>query len=177
MILLYQQRLTIPVPFQLATQRRAETFDRLHPNKDKDSHTHPAPIGARLRGRLAGLGPLRSSFLPDGVLANDKTRFKPTVPMSPKFGQRVQVRALQPSRFLLKKSTKALTQPLEFHFRSDQRSKERELFEQSIKIREHELAELRERSLRSSVVMTGTRACACVIARYGILYGMFAPRC
>ncbi|KAF9359913.1 hypothetical protein BGX34_008071 [Mortierella sp. NVP85] len=149
------KRFTVPVPFHLATQRRAELHVHHHLDKDTDSYVHPTSAGMRSTSRLAGLKPLRSSFLPDSDSAangptelDGRTHFKPTVPISPKFGQRTQVRALQPSRFLLKKSTKPLTQPIEIHFHCDQRSKERDLFQQSVKKREQELVELRERSLR-----------------------------
>ncbi|KAF9953842.1 hypothetical protein BGZ65_004425 [Modicella reniformis] len=155
------KRFTVPVPFQLATQRRAEMHAHHHHHHHEGdaigSHVHSTSTGTRLTGggRLAGLPPLRSSFAPASTSAavtqkhKDKT-FKPTVPIPPKFGQRVQVRALQPSRFLLKKSTKALTQPTEFRFHSDQRSKERELLQQSMKRQEQELMEIRETSLRLS---------------------------
>ena len=150
----------MPVPFQLATQRRAELHVHHRLDKDTDSYVHPTSAGMRSTSRLAGLKPLRSSFLPDGdPTANGPTEldggthFKPTVPISPKFGQQTHVRALQPSRFLLKKSTKPLTQPIEIHFHCDQRSKARDHFQQSVKKREQELVGLRERSLRLNKVM------------------------
>ncbi|KAF8926901.1 hypothetical protein BGZ58_010826 [Dissophora ornata] len=146
------KRLTVPVPFQLATQQRAEIYAHVHQSHsggDSGAQLPSSSKGSRRLSRLAGLAPLRS-IIPHGTTFTSvtKPRFKPTVPISPKFGQRVPVRALQPARFLLKKSTKELTQPHEFHFHSDQRAKERELLEQSVKRREQELEEARQRTTR-----------------------------
>ncbi|KAI7821408.1 hypothetical protein BC939DRAFT_478388 [Gamsiella multidivaricata] len=134
----------IPVPFQLATQRRAEIHMHQH---GSGAAAQTTSVGARRPSRLAGLAPLRSS-IPSGHTSGAirKSQFKPTVPISPKLGQRVPVRALQPTRFLLKKSTKELTQPHEFRFHSDQRAREREQFEQSAKKREQELLELKQKA-------------------------------
>jgi hypothetical protein len=76
--------------------------------------------------------------------------FVPTVPISPKLGRRVPVPSLRPAHFVLRKSTKELTQPHEFQFRSDQRAKEREEYEhrQSVKKREQELLDLQQKSDR-----------------------------
>ncbi|KAG0290100.1 hypothetical protein BGZ98_003592, partial [Dissophora globulifera] len=146
------KRMTVPVPFLLATQRRAEVYAHLHNNSNhKDGETQPPPttMVARRRSRLAGLAPLRSS-LPPGATATGarKLPFRPTVPISPKLGRHAPVRALQPTRFLLKKSTKELTQPHEFHFHSDQRARERVTLERSAKQREQELEQLRQRTTK-----------------------------
>ncbi|KAF9429563.1 hypothetical protein BGZ76_001187 [Entomortierella beljakovae] len=143
----HRKLITIPVPFHLATQRRAEIYTGLHPNDKKLETQSPSILGARRRSRLDGMLPLRR---PPGVAAvNSSTaHFIPTVPISPNLGRRVPVVSLQPSRFLLKKSTKELTQPIEFRFHSEQRAKERDAFDQSAKNREQELAELKERTAK-----------------------------
>ncbi|KAF8979280.1 hypothetical protein BGZ46_005631 [Entomortierella lignicola] len=144
-----RKTLTVPVPFQLATQRRAEIYSHIHNHPEAQQPS--SSVLARRPSRLAGLLPIRSLVHHQEASTAGKTsHFTPTIPISPKFGQRTQVPSLQPTRFLLKKSTKELTQPQEFHFHSETRAKERELFEGSVKKRERELAELKERTARMS---------------------------
>ncbi|KAF9195118.1 hypothetical protein BGZ51_004545 [Haplosporangium sp. Z 767] len=154
------KHLTVPVPFQLATQRRAE----MRPHETRHSHaqgistekesTFAPSISVRRASRLAGLVPLSVSRGAGGDdtskpnHAEDTHHFVPTVPVSPKFGRRVPVRALRPTRFVLKKSTKELTQPYEFHFQSEQRAKDREAYELSIRRRELELTTLKQKSAK-----------------------------
>ncbi|ORZ11774.1 hypothetical protein BCR41DRAFT_356904 [Lobosporangium transversale] len=116
-----------PVPFQFMTQRRAEAHIQ---QQQQQSHHHQDDGGAHINAhttvtrrpsRLAGLLPLRSTTRVDGASSNAKaSRFRRTVPISPELGRRAHVKALKPARFLLKKSTKELTQPHEFHFYTDQ---------------------------------------------------------
>ncbi|KAF9935160.1 hypothetical protein BGZ67_003552 [Mortierella alpina] len=153
----FLKRLTVPVPFKLATQRRAE----LRPPETRDGHAqdHPETSAAShsIRAppsRLAGLLPLSPAKSGHGMAtALKKTHFEPTVPISPKFGRRVPVRSLRPTQFLLKKSTKELTQPHEFRFLSGERAREREsLDQQSVRRREQELEHLRLKTARLNKV-------------------------
>ncbi|KAG0249067.1 hypothetical protein BG011_009622 [Mortierella polycephala] len=154
------KHLTIPVSFQLATQRRAEMrpYETRHnhaqeTSAEKESMFAPS-TSVRRASRLAGLVPLSVSRGAGGDdttapnHAEDTHHFVPTVPISPKFGRRVPVSALRPTRFVLKKSTKELTQPHEFHFQSEQRAKDREAYELSIKRRELELTALKQKSAK-----------------------------
>ncbi|KAF9085817.1 hypothetical protein BGX23_009345 [Mortierella sp. AD031] len=138
------KRLTVPVPFRLATQQRAE----VRPPERRQVHTQESAAQASIRtpprrSRLAGL-----FSVPVGHPIMTKPAFVPTKPISPKFGRRVPVRSLRPTQFVLKKSTKELTQPQAFEFHSDQRAMEREEYErqQSVRRREQELLELQRKS-------------------------------
>ncbi|KAK3830154.1 MAG: hypothetical protein JOS17DRAFT_775499 [Linnemannia elongata] len=124
------KRLTIPVPFRLATERRAE----VRPPVTRHTHTHESAALASIRtpprrSRLAGVFPVPTGhpIMTSSILV--ERPFVPTVPVSPKFGRRVPVPSLRPTHFVLRKSTKELTQPHEFQFHSDQRAKEREEYE------------------------------------------------
>ncbi|KAG0199133.1 hypothetical protein BGX28_007542 [Mortierella sp. GBA30] len=146
------KRLTVPVPFRLATQRRAEV--RLPENRLGQDHMEglqePGASSHSIRAppsRLAGLLPL--SPAKSGMATAKRTDFVPTVPISPKFGRHIPVRSLRPTQFLLKKSTKELTQPHEFRLVSEQRARERETFEQqSFRRRERELEQLKQKTAR-----------------------------
>lgn len=82
-----------------------------------------------------------------------KPYFVPTVPVSPKLGRQEGIRRFKPPvPFLAKKSTKELTEPHEFHFHSDERAKQRDLFEQSIKRREQEQAHKERATLLEKVI-------------------------
>ncbi|KAF9924204.1 hypothetical protein FBU30_005799 [Linnemannia zychae] len=156
------KRLTVPIPFQLATQRRAD----VRPTVTQHTHTLESAAMASLRtpprrSRLAGLFPVPMGHpIMTSSTHVSKPQFAPTVPISPKFGKRVPVPSLRPAQFVLKKSTKELTQPHEFHFQSDQRAKQREEYErqQSVKKREQELSQLQQKSnvlnQASAIIMT-----------------------
>ncbi|KAI1298686.1 hypothetical protein EDD11_006756 [Mortierella claussenii] len=159
------KRLTVPIPFQLATQRRAEIHNHYHhhdqPQQQRtrgdNGNEVLASIRLRRTSRLAGMPSLRSSLqasgeiLPPGAATTGaimghkvrRSHFVPTIPISPKLGRHVPVAALGPTRFLLKKSTKELTQPHEFHFHSDDRAREREALEKSAVSRQQELEKLK----------------------------------
>ncbi|KAF9992869.1 hypothetical protein BGZ79_002540 [Entomortierella chlamydospora] len=142
--------LTVPVPFRLATQRRAEIYSQIHHQDNSQTQQPLTSMPPKPPSRLAGLLPLRSSDQAgDKSTLGTTSHFIPTIPISPKLGRRVHVPSLQPTRFLLKKSTKELTQPREFHFHSEIRAKEREAFEQSVRERELELAD-KERTAKLS---------------------------
>ncbi|KAF9158187.1 hypothetical protein BGX20_003519, partial [Mortierella sp. AD010] len=142
--------LTVPVPFRLATQRRAEIYSQIHHQGNSQIQQPLTSMPPKPPSRLAGLLPLRSSDQAGEKSTSGTTsHFTRTIPISPKLGRRVHVPSLQPTRFLLKKSTKELTQPREFHFHSEIRAKEREAFEKSVKERELELAD-KERTAKLS---------------------------
>ncbi|KAF8933727.1 hypothetical protein BGZ47_010742 [Haplosporangium gracile] len=144
------KRLTIPVPFHLATQRRAE----VRPPVTRYTHTHESAALASIRtpprrSRLAGVFPVPTGQpIMTSSIRIERPHPAPTVPISPKLGRRVPVPSLKPTHFVLKKSTKELTQPHEFQFHSDQRAKEREEYErqQSVRKQEQELLDLQQKS-------------------------------
>ncbi|KAF9133157.1 hypothetical protein BGX30_012399 [Mortierella sp. GBA39] len=143
------KRLTTPVPFRLATEHRAE----VRPSVMRHTHTHESAALASIRtpprrSRLAGVFPVPTGhpFMTSSI--HVERPFVPTVPVSPKFGRRVPVPSLRPTHFVLRKSTKELTQPHEFQFHSDQRAKEREEYErqQAVRKRQQELLDLQQKS-------------------------------
>ncbi|KAF9128210.1 hypothetical protein BG015_004376 [Linnemannia schmuckeri] len=144
------KRLTIPVPFHLATQRRAEV--RPPVTRYTDTHESAALSSIRTpprRSRLAGVFPVPTGHpIMTSSVRVERPHPAPTVPISPKLGRRVPVPSLRPTHFVLKKSTKELTQPHEFRFHSDQRAKEREEYErqQASRKREQELLDLQQKS-------------------------------
>ncbi|CAO3570288.1 unnamed protein product [Mortierella alpina] len=147
------KRLTTPIPFKLATQQRAELRPPETRNGPMQDHSETTAVSHSIRAppsRLAGLLPLSPAKSGHGLAtALKKAHFVPTVPISPKFGRRVPVRSLRPTQFLLKKSTKELTQPHEFRFLSGERAKAREsLDQQSVRRREQELEYLRQKTAR-----------------------------
>ncbi|KAG0206371.1 hypothetical protein BGX33_007456 [Mortierella sp. NVP41] len=145
------KRLTVPVPFRLATQQRAE----VRPPERRQVHTQESAAQASIRtpprrSRLAGL-----FSVPVGHPIMTKPAFVPTKPISPKFGRRVPVRSLRPTQFVLKKSTKELTQPQAFEFHSDQRAMEREEYERQQSEREQRMRmrESLERTFRARPII------------------------
>ncbi|KAF9960379.1 hypothetical protein BGZ70_008626 [Mortierella alpina] len=147
------KRLTTPVPFKLATQQRAELRPPETRNGSTQNHSETSAVSHSIRAppsRLAGLLPLSPAKSGHSVATTlKKAQFVPTVPISPKFGRRVPVRSLRPTQFLLKKSTKELTQPHEFRFLSGDRARAREsLDQQSVRRREQELEHLRQKTAR-----------------------------
>ncbi|KAF9537695.1 hypothetical protein EC957_007798 [Mortierella hygrophila] len=146
------KRLTTPVPFRLATEHRAE----VRPPATRHTHTHESAALASIRtpprrSRLAGVFPVPTGhpFMTSSI--HVERPFMPTVPVSPKFGRRVPVPSLRPTHFVLRKSTKELTQPHEFQFHSDQRAKEREEYERQQAEREERMRmrESLERTFRA----------------------------
>lgn len=144
--------MTTPVPFRLATQLRAE----VRPSLTRHTHTLESAALASSRtpprrSRLTGVFPVPTGHpIMTSSSRVETPHFVPTVPISPKFGRRVPVPSLRPTHFVLRKSTKELTQPHEFQFHSDQRAKEREEYErqQSVRKREQELLDLQQKSER-----------------------------
>lgn len=143
------KRLTIPVPFRLATERRAE----VRPPVTRHTHTHESAALASIRtpprrSRLEGVFPVPTGHPIMTSSIYVERPFVPTIPISPKLGRRVPVPSLRPTQFVLRKSTKELTQPHEFQFHSDQRAKEREVYErqQAMRKRQQELSDLQQKS-------------------------------
>ncbi|KAF9899186.1 hypothetical protein EC991_009341 [Linnemannia zychae] len=145
------KRLTTPVPFHLATQRRAEVRPPVtRPTQTLDTTTSAASIRTPpRRSRLTGIFPVPTGHpMLTSSARIEKPHFVPTVAISPKLGRHVPVPSLRPTQFVLRKSTKELTQPHEFQFHSDQRAREREDYErrQSIRKREQELLDLQQKA-------------------------------
>lgn len=137
------------MPFRLATERRAE----VRPPVTRHTHTHESAALASIRtpprrSRLEGVFPVPTGHPIMTSSIYVERPFVPTIPISPKLGRRVPVPSLRPTHFVLRKSTKELTQPHEFQFHSDQRAKEREMYErqQAARKRQQELSDLQQKS-------------------------------
>ncbi|KAG0278565.1 hypothetical protein BGZ95_003702 [Linnemannia exigua] len=142
--------MTVPIPFHFTTQHRAE----VRPPVARHVHTLESAASASIRtppkrSRLAGVFPVPTGH---PILTSsthvEKPHFVPTVAISPKLGRHVHVPSLRPMQFVLRKSTKELTQPNEFQFHSDQRAREREEYDrqQSVRKREQELLDLQQKA-------------------------------
>ncbi|KAK3839845.1 MAG: hypothetical protein J3R72DRAFT_422799 [Linnemannia gamsii] len=144
------KRLTVPMPFHFTTQRRAE----VRPPVVRHVHSLESAASASIRtpprrSRLAGVFPVPTGHpILTSSTRVEKPHFVPTVAISPKLGRHVHVPSLRPTQFVLRKSTKELTQPHEFQFHSEQRAREREEHErqQSVRKREQELLDLQQKA-------------------------------